>query len=533
MQATSGRHRLLILVLGLAVWRLAAPAAAGGQLVTRPRGAEPGAENGFALTRLQRRTFSQEPGERRLHEAAKRADADAVRVLIGDGADVNARAGDGSTALLWASYTDDLAIADLLLRAGADVDLANDLGATPIWAASRNGSAAMAEKLLAAGADPDVPLLLGETPLVTASRSGNADVVRMLLERGADVNAPAARSQTPLMFAVAQRHPAVVEVLLEHGAEVDAVSDAWDQLMAQSPHAHPEHQMRVLRGGNTALMFAARVGALESARHLVAAGARLDLPSAWGTTALAIAAYADFGEQFVIREETSRSLVYFDREQVLPGRFAELAAFLLEAGADPNAGAERFTPLVAAVLHRNAPLVGRLLDHGADPNLWLGDFTPHQRGSSTDFFLHRSWVGASPLWLAARFSTPQIVRRLLRAGADPTFVHHGVYYGGGAGGNLSPRRDEVTTTLMAAVKMGAGRAWTVVPNDEAAVLDTVTLLVEAGADVNAVGSGVRLRRAASRFPEPGHTALDGALSLEYESVAEFLVASGADDREAR
>jgi len=474
-----------------------------------------------------------QPGERRLQEAARRADADAVRVLITDGADVNARTGDGSTALLWASYKDDLASADLLIRAGADVTLANDLGATPIWAASRNGSAAMVETLLSAGADPDAPLLLGETPLVTASRSGNSDVVRMLLERGADVNTRGARSQTPLMFAVAQRHPAVVAVLLEHGAEVDAVSDVWDQLMAQSPHAHPEHQMRVLRGGNTALMFAARVGNLESARHLVAAGAHLDTPSAWGTTPLAIAAYSDFGEQFVIREETSRSLVYFDREQVLPGQFAELAAFLLEAGADPDAGAERFTPLIAAVLRQNDLLVGRLLDHSADPNMPLGDFTPHQRGSTTDFFLHRSWVGASPLWLAARFSSPRIVRRLLQAGAEPGFVHHGVYYGGGAGGNLSPRREEVTTTLMAAVKMGAGRAWTVVPNDEATVLESVTLLIEAGVDVTAVGSGVRLRRAPSRFPEPGHTALDGARSLEYESVVNFLIASSADDTEAR
>ena len=456
-----------------------------------------------------------------LVDAAKNGDAGALQALLNDGADVDAQTADGSTALLWASYRDDLESAEILIRAGADVNIANDLGATPIWAASRNGSVAMADELLAAGADPNASLLLGEAPVVTAARSGNPEVVRMLLEEGADVNARAARGQTALMFATAQRHPDVVEVLLEHGADVHAVSDAWSQLMAQSPHAHPEHQAWVEHGGNTALMFAARVGDLESARHLVAAGADVDVPSAWGTTPLAIATYADFGEQFLIREQTSRQLVYFDRDQILPGRFSELVEFLLRQGADPNAGAHRFTPLIAAILHQNEETVELLLAHGADPNLPLGDFTPHQRGSTTDLYLHKASVGATPLWLGARFSTPYIVRRLLEEGADPLFVHHGVYYDGGQGGTLSPRREEITTTLMAALKMGTGRAWTVVSADEAMVLATVELLVEAGVDLNAVGN------ARNRDSRGATTALEAAFNQEYDSVMEFLVERGA------
>ena len=461
-----------------------------------------------------------------LVDAAKNSDREALRALIKEG-DVNAQAGDGSTALLWASYRDDLESADLLMHAGADVNLANDLGATPIWAASRNGSAAMADRLLAAGADPRAPLLLGEPPLVTAARSGNPEVVRMLLEKGAEVNASGARGQTPLMFAAAQRHTDVVKVLLEHGADVHARSDVWTQLMAQSPHAHPEHQAWIQHGGNTALMFATRVGDLESVTQLVAAGADVNAPSAWGSTPLAIATYSDFGEQFAIREQTARTLVYFDRDQVLPGQFAELVAFLLEHGADPNAGAHRFTPLIAAILHQNEAAVELLLAHGADPNLPLGDFTPHQRGSTTDFYLHKAWVGATPLWLTARFGTPDITHRLLEHGADPLFVHHGVYYGGRPGGILAQRQEEITTTLMAAVKMGAGRAWTVLQADEASVLRTVTLLVEAGVDLNVVGQGVRRRRGGIGWPGPGHTALDGALALEYDLVVDYLVAAGA------
>ena len=305
-----------------------------------------------------------------LVDAAKNGDRVALQTLLNEGADVNAQAADGSTALLWASYRDDLESAELLIRAGADVNIANDLGATPIWAASRNGSAAMADELLAAGADPDAPLLLGETPLVTASRSGNPKVVRMLLEKGADVNARGARGQTPLMFSAAQRHPDVVRVLLEHGADVHAVSDSWSQLMAQSPHSHPEHQAWVQHGGNTALMFAARVGDLESAKRLVAAGADVDAPSAWGSTPLAIATYAHFGEQFLIREQTTRQLVYFDRDQILPGQFGEFVEFLLERGADPNAGAHRFHPA-----DRRGPASERE-DSGAPPCPRRGSRSP-------------------------------------------------------------------------------------------------------------------------------------------------------------
>src|ERR1700744_3852918 len=95
-------------------------------------------------------------GERALLvDAAKHSDHAALRELIEKKADVNATEGDGSTALLWASYRDDLESADLLLHAGANVNAANDLGATPLWAASQNGSIAMARRLLDAGANPN------------------------------------------------------------------------------------------------------------------------------------------------------------------------------------------------------------------------------------------------------------------------------------------------------------------------------------------------------------------------------------------
>src|SRR5471030_1168642 len=132
---------------------------------------------------------------------------------------------DGSTALHWASYWDDLESADLLIRAGAKVNAATDLGVTPLWAASQNGSAAMVRRLLEAGANPNAALLSGETPLMVAARSGYPGIVEQLLAKDASVNARGARGQTALMWAVAQKHPDVVKMLLAHGAQVKARSE--------------------------------------------------------------------------------------------------------------------------------------------------------------------------------------------------------------------------------------------------------------------------------------------------------------------
>src|SRR5437870_6291344 len=79
----------------------------------------------------------------RLVDAVKGGDSRAVRTLLEQGVDVNARQGDGATALHWAAHLDDRATADLLISAGALVNATNDLGVTPLWIAGTNGSTSM------------------------------------------------------------------------------------------------------------------------------------------------------------------------------------------------------------------------------------------------------------------------------------------------------------------------------------------------------------------------------------------------------
>lgn len=457
-------------------------------------------------------------------EAAKNGDEAALRALVEEGADVNATAGDGSTALLWVSHRDLPESVELLIESGADVDRANDLGATPLWAAAENGGMAVVDLLLDAGADPNRALRYGETPLMAAARAGSARVAELLLEHGADPNARGPRDQTALMWAVLNLAPDVTKVLVEGGADVHARTVVTVEMKAHEPHTHIQNQGWFEHGGNTALLFAARVGDAESARHLVAAGADLNDKSGFGVSALAMAAYGNFRTQ--VTEPTFSSggpYTVGGREGFRPGRFGDLVELLLAAGADPDAGSERFTALHAAILRHDQRSVDLLLEHGADVTLPVAAFTPHQRGSNQAFYFHNGWIGARPVWLAARFGTPGILRSLLEHGADPRFIHRSEYFAGSDGaltsGIFAARQLEITTTLMAAVGMAnAGRPWVYqhvcTPEHEQATLEKVQLLVDTDVDL------------AMETPE-GLTALDQARALKYESVVDALVAAGA------
>jgi ankyrin repeat protein len=256
--------------------------------------------------------------------------------------------------------------------------------------------------------------------------------------------------------------------------------------MAVPPHGRPEYNRWIPHGGDTALMFAARVGDLASATLLVGAGANVNDADAWGVSATTMAAHAGF---------------------------TELVDFLLDKGADANQSAAGFSALHAAIMHRDAHMVGALLAHGADVNAPVRAWTPMRR-SSKDFHFGPELVGATPFWLAARFGGPAIMRLLADRGAEPLTVHRVEYFLEGGG-----KRTEATTALMAAIGMGGGAPW-VQPDRsakearEAETLEAAKLALELGVDVNAANAD-------------GRTALDAATALKYETVVAFLIQHGA------
>ncbi|MGE3519423.1 MAG: ankyrin repeat domain-containing protein [Vicinamibacterales bacterium] len=343
----------------------------------------------------------------RLVEAAKAKDAATVGALLDKKADPNQRMGDGATALHWAAYWGDAALVDRLIRAGAKVDAANDLGVTPLMLASVNEDPAAATRLLAAGANANVATRNGQTALMAAARAGRADAAAALAAHGADLNArESTHDQTALMWAAANRRPDVVRVLLQAGADLNARSRVrlrkslilTNRQASYNPGAYEKHLkdgdiVEVKQGGYTALLFSAQQGDVASARHLIAAGANVNDTAPDGMSALLVAAYSDH---------------------------LDVGKFLLDKGADPNAAEVGFAPLHAAVLKANLGFVETLLAHGADPNQPITKPNGARR-QSADFAFGHTLVGATPLYLAAKFAEIPIMRALAAGGADLAF----------------------------------------------------------------------------------------------------------------
>ena len=305
------------------------------------------------------------------------------------------------------------------------------------------------------------------------------------------------------MWAVAKPHPEVVRLLLDAGA--DAAASTVD--------------------GFTPLMFAARIGDIETARALIAAGVDVNTPGADGTHVLPYA---------IVRGQDA------------------FALFLLDAGADPNGSMGGVSALHGASgnvdlwlrdwymrqgqyrryarlgvdigADRRLPLVRALLARGADPNARItssamfsfyigyprkGAFEPFSVGTG-------DLRGATPLWIAAAdmngagrvfnygpaytSSSAEVLRTLLAGGADPHLT-----------------TDDGTTPLMAAAGLGRATYTPRVPRGTRSPMaeEAVRMLFEAGADVDAVN-------------EADFTALHGAAFRGLNEVVEYLVANGAD-----
>jgi uncharacterized protein len=387
-----------------------------------------------------------------LSEAVKQRDADAVRSLLKQGVDVNAREADGSTALLWAAHNGDLGSVDLLLRAGASASAINRYGATPLGLAVKSGNAAVVESLLKGGADPNAAWAGGETVLMTAARAGRDDVVKLLIARGAKVDArEEMRGQTALMWAAAEGHADVIHTLVAAGADMRAVSHGPK---AGEPAAESEGKSRMGRRRPVArldtftpMQFAVHAGRLEAVKALADERASLadETPNGMGLITLAIA-----------------------------NAHYDVAAVLAEKGADVNQNTVGFTPLHQLVRVRTlnigqffspipsgrmtpSDLAAVLVKHGANLEArTTKNFPDGHRGAFG--------LGATPFLMAAKGGDVTLMKAFAELGADVRAVNvNGTSALMAAAGveMFNPNEDSGTdadgfAALQLAVQLGAG-----------------------------------------------------------------------------
>lgn len=193
-------------------------------------------------------------GKLPIHLAALNGHAEAIRALVANGADVNAKSTRGChTALHCAAENGHVGVISTLAELGADINAANARGLKPIHSAAKS-SVASYKRLVELGAiqddvttthglsvlhiavsAPNIELvrhllenkivrvdsadMSGRSPLHCAAREGNLEVMELLIAAGADLNRKTYYCrQTPLDMARENANVTAVELLEKHGA---------------------------------------------------------------------------------------------------------------------------------------------------------------------------------------------------------------------------------------------------------------------------------------------------------------------------
>lgn len=214
-----------------------------------------------------------------------------IKMLFTHGADISAADGFQQTPLYWAAYTERIDYVWLLLEKGADRTECRKDGRTPLHAAALAGFLEAVKLLLGDGMNPkeapndasasgpehsanfDVVDREGRTPLMLAVIHSYNDryvkVVSLLLERGADPNGSSEGYKgKPLLYIASKKGEAkIMKLLIDHGANIDVRS----------------------KKGSTPLHVATKRRRMKAVKILLQEGANIDAKNDDGMTALDLA----------------------------------------------------------------------------------------------------------------------------------------------------------------------------------------------------------------------------------------------------
>src|SRR5262245_11932129 len=377
-----------------------------------------------------------------LMTAARTGNLNVVKALLSRGANVSAAtAATHETALMWAVGEGHREIVRALVENGADVHPRPQQAFSPLMAAADNGDIETAKILLAAGAKVDETASDGTYPLPYSIIVGQAAFAQFLLEQGANPDTDidgvtalhaAAGPVDPWLRAWNRLHggrrakrlklnerETLVEALLAKGANPNARmtasemaglgfirNGAYDTFTTGSGDLSGATPLWVAAyatdRGEGSQSFVNRARGADSSgkviRSLLAAGARPDLTTADGTTALMAAGGCG-------RAAHATNVPRAERQPMAE----EATKLLVEVGVDVNATNEAdFTALHCAAFTGLPELVQYLADHGADLNArdWRGRTPFRLAEGAKQSFHYQEW--------------PEVAALLQKLGADTT-----------------------------------------------------------------------------------------------------------------
>jgi excisionase family DNA binding protein len=173
----------------------------------------------------------------------------------------------------------------LLVAQGADVNAESKEQWTPLMIASLGGDVEMVKTLFGSGAAPNSSGGQGWTALMIAAIEGHLEIVRALLESGAQVSAGNHTGWTALRFAVSMDETEILRVLIGAGADVNSADHEGRTALMQAAEENILGSLKALldggadpcikdHNGQTALMIARQHGHTESIKLLKEAQAK-------------------------------------------------------------------------------------------------------------------------------------------------------------------------------------------------------------------------------------------------------------------
>lgn len=181
-----------------------------------------------------------------IHLTAHFGMTEAIKPLV-KSQTLNCRDTAGRTPLHWAARGGHTELARLLLENGAEVDALDNVYATSLHLACRYGRLEFASMLIQNHSNVNAANNVGGTALIWAAIKGSMEVSSLLLDYGADVNAMTNNDVTALSRAVEVNNEAMVKLLIKHGADANYLAEATRQRpLCLATRQENEPMMRIL-----------------------------------------------------------------------------------------------------------------------------------------------------------------------------------------------------------------------------------------------------------------------------------------------
>jgi ankyrin repeat protein len=433
---------------------------------------------------------------------------------------------DKSMLLMRAVERESKPLIAMLLDHGASLNSAdpNRTGFdTPLaWAIEQHTTPEIASLLLERGADPNFVSEDCWSPLFTACyRQRDVSFIESLIKHGADIHWTRKEDGWSVFHAAYDQHQTLA-VLLANGADINITDDNnWTVLMLAAANNERKSVEFLLKQTNpkanvetesdddtssTALNLACQSGRADTMKFLVEAGANINHQTSSGRVPLSQFLSCDPGEYMAVFCEKPVEYMLEQRPDVsLSERWSHQTVLH---------NIKKWTPLsvVISIVEAGAP-VGVVDTSGRtclavaieEGNIDAARYLTMIKGVRTEMNL-RHFV--CPLHLASKSSTLELVKHLVRAGADPSIVE-----------------PKSTESLL----------YSAIGNKDRTECQRITryLVEEVGVDVNGPGGRLRfpLLRAVDETMENSmlrylldHRAHRDAVDKLGRNVAHFLVA---------